>query len=120
MERAAAPERARKLGCNVLWHGDAGRVIAQNPSPGVPMDKDAVIRLVVTDGSKAKSRSRAVTPDLRGMPVREAKAAAAKHGFTCTLVGSGVVKSQKPAPGHRTEQQRVKLYCEGSGGGGAP
>ena len=116
MERAAALERARKHGCNVLCQGDSGRVVAQNPSPGVPMDKDDVIRLVVADGLNGGRRL--VTPDLRGMPVREAKTVAARHGFECTLVGSGVVKSQNPAPGKKTGRQRVKLYCEARDDGG--
>jgi stage V sporulation protein D (sporulation-specific penicillin-binding protein) len=121
MERAAALESARRLGCNVLCQGDAGRVVEQNPSPGVPMDRDAVIRLVVADGYSTKAKT--VIPDLRGMPVREAKAMAVRHGIRCTLVGSGVVTSQKPAPGHRAGRQRLKLYCDATGNmgsGGSP
>jgi cell division protein FtsI/penicillin-binding protein 2 len=51
MERGAALERARKLGCNVLCKGETGRVVSQTPGPGLPMDKDDVIRLVVSDGT---------------------------------------------------------------------
>jgi hypothetical protein len=120
MDRSAALEHARKLGCNALCQGDAGRVIAQSPAPGAPMDRDDVVRLVVSDGSAGLPR---VTPDLRGMPVRKAKVVAAKHGMRCTLVGSGIVKSQVPAPGRRAGQRSVKLYCDageqsGRAGGG--
>jgi cell division protein FtsI/penicillin-binding protein 2 len=51
MERAAALEHARKLGCNVLCKGESGRVVSQTPGPGLSMDKDDVIRLVVSDGT---------------------------------------------------------------------
>lgn len=124
MERSAALESARKLGCNVLCQGDEGRVVAQSPGPGTPMDRDDVIRLSVSSGATG---DRDVTPDLRGLPLREAKALAAKYGLKCTLVGSGVVTSQAPAPGRKSGQQTIKLYCDASGllrsrgaGGGTP
>jgi stage V sporulation protein D (sporulation-specific penicillin-binding protein) len=117
MERAAALEWARKLGCNVLCQGEEGRVVAQIPAPGLPMDKDGVIRLVVTVSSKPR-KSRVTTPDLRGLPVRKAKAVAAQHGLKCTLVGSGVVKSQSPGPGRETGHKLVTLYCGTVGGAG--
>jgi stage V sporulation protein D (sporulation-specific penicillin-binding protein) len=122
MERSAALEHARKVGCNVLCQGDEGRVVGQSPGPGTPMDRDDVIRLVVSDGSAAAQR---VTPDLRGMPVRKAKVVAARYGLRCTLVGSGIVRSQAPAPGRRTGQRLVKLFCDsgrrsGPTGGGSP
>jgi hypothetical protein len=50
------------------------------------------------------------------MPVREAKAKAAKSGFKCVLVGSGIVKKQSPKPGLRSGNQLVKLYCEATSG----
>jgi len=121
MERSAALEYARELGCNALCQGDEGRVVAQLPGPGAPMNRDDVIRLVVSDGSAGKRR---VTPDLRGLPVRKAKIVAAEHGLRCTLVGSGIVKSQTPAPGRQTGQRSVKLYCDAGraelAGGGSP
>jgi beta-lactam-binding protein with PASTA domain len=119
MERAAALEKARKIGSNVLCQGDKGRVVSQEPNPGVAMDANDVIRLYVSNGSGGKKKR--TTPDLRGLPVREAKLTLAKSGFKCALVGSGIVKSQKPAPGQRTKYQTVKLYCStgisGTGGG---
>ena len=119
MERSAALEYARKLGCNALCQGDEGRVVAQVPGPGNTMNRDDVIRLVVSDGSPGVPRP---TPDLRGLPVRKAKIVAARYGLRCTLVGSGIVRSQNPAPGRQTGQHPVKLYCdagraERSGGG---
>lgn len=109
MERAAALEKARKLGSNVLCQGDEGRVVSQEPGPGVSMNADDVVRLYVSsDDGPVKKRA---TPDLRGLPVREAKLVLAKSGFKCALVGSGVVTSQKPSPGQRTGYRTVKLYC---------
>ncbi|MGD8414505.1 MAG: penicillin-binding transpeptidase domain-containing protein, partial [Candidatus Latescibacterota bacterium] len=109
MERSAALEYAREMDCNALCQGDQGRVIAQSPGPGALMSRDDVVRLVVSDGSDSGRR---ITPDLRGLPVRKAKIVAARHGLSCTLVGSGIVKSQSPAPGRRSGQRSVKLYCD--------
>jgi stage V sporulation protein D (sporulation-specific penicillin-binding protein) len=116
MERSAALEYARQLGCNALCQGDEGRVVAQSPGPGTTMDRDDVVRLVVSNGSTEKRR---VTPDLRGLPVRKAKIVAAEHGLRCTLVGSGIVRAQTPAPGRKTGQRSVKLYCDAGSGGRA-
>jgi len=58
MERAAALDLARRLDTNVLCHGDAGRVVAQSPTPGVPMDRDGIVRLVVADGRVGERRFR--------------------------------------------------------------
>jgi stage V sporulation protein D (sporulation-specific penicillin-binding protein) len=121
MDRGAALEKARKIGSNVLCQGDQGRVVSQEPNPGVAMREDDVIRLYIADGGKKKKKR--TTPDLRGLPVRKAKLTLAKNGFKCALVGSGVVKSQKPAPGQSTSYQTVKIYCEeGTPGnaGGSP
>jgi cell division protein FtsI (penicillin-binding protein 3) len=68
MERAAALDAARRAGNNVLCEGDGGRVVAQEPAPGSPMDRDDVIRLVV--GGKDRLRARL---DVQGnQRVREA------------------------------------------------
>jgi len=53
MERATALETARRTGTNVLCDGDAGRVVAQAPAPGAGMHRNDVIRLVVSEGSRA-------------------------------------------------------------------
>jgi cell division protein FtsI/penicillin-binding protein 2 len=116
MDRAQALERARKLGCNVLCRGDAGRVVSQNPDPGVPMDRDAVIRLTVAPCGDAGKRR--VTPRLIGLTVREAKAVAVRSGFKCQLVGGGIVRKQSPAPGRASAGGTVRLYCDAVGGGG--
>jgi cell division protein FtsI/penicillin-binding protein 2 len=114
MDRAVALEHARNLGCNVLCQGEEGRVVAQTPDPGMPMDRDGVIRLLVSppEGPDGKRKT---TPDLVGLPVREAKAVAARSGFRCVLVGSGVVKKQKPRPGLQSGDRLVRLYCDASG-----
>jgi membrane peptidoglycan carboxypeptidase len=49
MDHAAALATARRLGANVLLSGERGRVVAQDPPPGAPMDRDGVVRLRVSD-----------------------------------------------------------------------
>ena len=49
MDREAALANARRLGANVLVSGERGRVVAQVPPPGSPMDRDGVVRLFVGD-----------------------------------------------------------------------
>ncbi len=51
MERTAALEKARRGGSNVLVRGEEGRVLAQTPAPGSPMERNGVIRLFVSGGS---------------------------------------------------------------------
>ncbi len=51
MDRAAALAAARRLGANVLLSGERGRVVAQAPPPGSPMDRDGVVRLFVSDAA---------------------------------------------------------------------
>jgi len=118
MDRAAALERARRIGANVLCRGDAGRVVAQEPSAGTAMEADGVIRLYVAD--LGESPSRPLAPDLRGLPVREAKRRAVGQGLRVALRGSGVVRAQSPAPGARVQHAEVILFgdaADGLGGG---
>jgi len=49
-------------------------------------------------------------PDLRGLPIRAAKRRAAEAGFKCLLKGSGIVRSQKPPPGCKSQKGTVLLY----------
>jgi len=117
LERAVALERARRIGANVLCQGDQGRVVAQDPDPGVSIDRDAVIRLFVSD-SKTDTATRRV-PDLTGLSMRAAKLAATKAGMKARFVGTGTVERQSPSPGTGTRQQIVKLYCKGNGAAAA-
>ncbi len=57
MERAVALELARKRGTNVLCEGESGRVVAQAPAPGMEMERNGVIRLVVVDGDSRRARA---------------------------------------------------------------
>jgi cell division protein FtsI (penicillin-binding protein 3) len=59
MERAVALETARRIGTNVLCQGTDGRVVAQVPAPGTPLDRDEVVRLFVSDGRVDGRRMRA-------------------------------------------------------------
>lgn len=108
MGREAALERAKDIGCNVLAQGDDGRVIAQDPAPGVVTDKDALIRLYVSAGKRSPH-----APDLRGLDMHEARFMAARHGYRTRFVGSGHVVRQKETRGP-SGTRAIQLYCESS------
>jgi len=76
MERSLALEFARRRGSNVLVQGEGGRVVAQVPAPGAPMDRNGVIRLAVAGeqpptpargGVEASVRLRAAYQNLLAM-----------------------------------------------------
>ena len=114
LDRGRAMERARQLELNVLCKGDGGEVVGQDPDPGVAMERDEVLRLYLS-GYRSGTHRR--TPDLRGLSVRVAKRRAVQAGLRCTVVGSGVVASQKPAPGKVVSSGVVRIYCRDAAAG---
>lgn len=109
LDRERAMEQARKLELNVLCNGNGKEVIGQDPDPGVAMRRDDVVRLYLSEGRTA-DRDRQ-TPDLTGLPIRVARRAAFQAGLRCSVVGSGVVVSQKPPPGTQGGSGVVIIYC---------
>ena len=109
LERARAMAQARQLELNVLCNGNSGKVVAQDPDPGVAMGRDEVLRLYLSEGSSRTAQHK--TPDLRGLPIRAAKRKAVQAGLRCSISGTGVVTSQKPAPGKSTSSGIVRIYC---------
>jgi hypothetical protein len=57
MDRMAALDCARRGGNNVLVQGDEGRVVAQVPAPGAAMERNGVIRLMVSGGVSGRARA---------------------------------------------------------------
>jgi stage V sporulation protein D (sporulation-specific penicillin-binding protein) len=110
MERWTALDHARRIGANAVCWGEEGQVVAQDPDPGVPMGKDETLNLYIRPFGKEKQSE--PVPDLRGLPIREAKRRAAAVGLSCVLKGSGVVMKQVPSPGARSRHFTVTLYCE--------
>ncbi|MCH7549916.1 MAG: PASTA domain-containing protein, partial [Candidatus Krumholzibacteriota bacterium] len=106
MERSAALEYARTLGANVLCQGESGRVVDQVPDPDVPMDRDDVVRLFVSNGDAIPGE----VPDLVGMSIREARRVATRLGLRTRFVGTGWVREQTPAPGFALARQTIRLY----------
>jgi membrane peptidoglycan carboxypeptidase len=112
LSREAAMERARMFDLNLLCRGGEGEVIAQDPDPGVAIGRDDVLRVYLSgDRSRAKGEK---APDLRGMPIRQARRRAAEAGFRCDVVGSGLVASQKPVPGGVSKDGVIKIRCKDS------
>jgi stage V sporulation protein D (sporulation-specific penicillin-binding protein) len=110
LSRESAMERARMFDLNLLCRGGQGEVIAQDPDPGVAMDRDDVLRVYL--GGSRSGTGGGKTPDLRGLPIRLARRRAAEAGFTCDVIGSGRVSSQNPAPGGVSKSGIVKIYCK--------
>jgi stage V sporulation protein D (sporulation-specific penicillin-binding protein) len=115
LERGRAMARARQLELNVLCKGDSGKVVAQDPDPGVAIGRDEVLRLYLSEGPSRAARHE--TPDLTGLPIRVAKRKAVQAGLRCSVTGTGVVKSQKPAPGTTTSSGIVRIYCKDAAAG---
>jgi stage V sporulation protein D (sporulation-specific penicillin-binding protein) len=109
MDRDAAMQLARRLGMNVLYKGESGHVVAQDPDPSVLMAEDEIVRLYLSDGRLTSAAGDA--PDLCGMPLRLAKRRAAEKGFRCRVVGSGIVASQAPKPGAKSKSGIITLHC---------
>jgi hypothetical protein len=107
--RDRALARARELGLNVLCKGDAGEVVAQDPDPGVTMERDGVVRLYLSGPPRSET---AQAPDLRGLTMRMAKRKAIEAGLECEVVGTGIVATQRPSPGKSTKSGVVKIYCK--------
>jgi beta-lactam-binding protein with PASTA domain len=103
-------ERARMYDLNLLCRGDSGEVIAQEPDPGVAMDRDEVIRVYLSSSTEKGANRKA--PDLRGLSLRAAKRRAAEHGLKCDIVGSGFVSRQKPSPGGVSKNGVIRVYCK--------
>ena len=110
MNRDRAMERARMYDLNLLCKGDRGEVIAQDPDPGVAMDRDDVLRVYLS-GSSARAEGREA-PDLKGLAVRAARRCAAEAGFKCEVVGSGLVVSQWPGPGVVSRGGVIRIQCQ--------
>ncbi len=106
MDRASALGAARKLGANVLVSGDSGRVVAQVPAPGAPMDRDGVVRLFVADAAalapagfdenrRLRAMYREVTRPADEAPASEAREEDARASNTRAV--AGVVAAQSAA-----------------------
>lgn len=108
MTRDAVMQRAREFDLNLLCQGE-GEVIAQDPDPGVPIDRDDVLRVYLSGASGAKTERK--VPDLIGATVRTAKRSAAESGFKCEISGGGRVVSQWPAPGAVSKSGIVRVEC---------
>jgi stage V sporulation protein D (sporulation-specific penicillin-binding protein) len=113
MSRDAVMERARALDLNLLCKGQSGEVIAQDPDPGVAIDRDEVVRVYLSGAPDGGDEDRE-TPDVMGLPLRAARRFAAEAGFKCEVTGSGFVVSQSPAPGEVSKGAVIRIHCDDS------
>ncbi|MBI4721073.1 MAG: PASTA domain-containing protein [Chitinivibrionia bacterium] len=108
MNVSAAMARGKELDVAVMCDVDEGSIIAQDPDPDVPAERDRPVRVYV--GVPADT-STVEAPDLLGMSLREAKKHIIGLGCTPSILGSGVVVSQVPPPGEPLESGVVQLKC---------
>jgi stage V sporulation protein D (sporulation-specific penicillin-binding protein) len=112
MSHDVVMERARMLDLNLLCKGESGDVIAQDPDPGVAIDRDDVVRVYLSGASDEGEGKGKETPDVMGMPLRAARRFAAEAGFKCEVTGSGFVVSQSPAPGEVSKGAVIRIHCD--------
>jgi len=108
LDREKAMERARRLDLNVLCHGEGATVVSQEPGPGVAIARDEVVRLYLGSGEPTAAK----VPDLRGLPIRQARRLAIEAGLRCEIEGSGIVRKQSPLPGQVSKRGVVKIHCD--------
>ena len=112
MSRDVVMERARMLDLNLLCKGESGTVIAQDPDPGVAIDRDVVVRVYLSGGENGEKSKGKETPDVMGLPLRAARRSAAEAGFKCEVTGRGFVVSQSPAPGELSKGAVIRIHCD--------
>jgi len=94
LDAVEARQLGENYGCRVLVRGEGRLVAAQEPRPGATMDVQGVITLVTAAPEKM-----ATMPDVRGMSLRRALNILNACRIRPSVSGSGVVRSQSPAPG---------------------
>jgi beta-lactam-binding protein with PASTA domain len=112
MSHDTVMERARMLDLNLLCKGESGEVIAQDPDPGVAIDRDEVVRVYLSGASDEGEGKGREAPDVMGLPLRAARRSAAEAGFKCEVTGSGFVVSQSPAPGEVSRGAVIRIHCD--------
>lgn len=88
----------------------ASVVVDQFPKAGITVDKNHPITLKIGKGSDPK-HEKTIThghmPDLRGLTLRKAVAAASEVGLEIRIKGSGIVRSQSLLPGSRISKGSI-------------
>jgi serine/threonine-protein kinase len=84
----------------------SGQVIRTEPAAGQQVARGSTVQVVVSKGTDA-----VLVPDLRGLTIDAAAAAAAERGLTLNLVGpyrpNGKIGNQDPVPGTRVRRGQV-------------
>ncbi len=94
LDADAARMLGEKYGCRVLVRGAGRLVMEQTPAPGTRIEARSVIVLALS-----APENDAVMPDLRGLSLRRALNILSICQVKPHVSGSGIVRSQSPAPG---------------------
>lgn len=90
----AARQLGEKYGCRVLVRGAGRLVAAQEPEPGTSIEARSVLTLRMSGPEDAT-----LMPDVRGMSLRRALNILSACRIKPRVSGSGIIRSQSPAPG---------------------
>ncbi|MBS1911846.1 MAG: PASTA domain-containing protein [Bacteroidetes bacterium] len=93
VDAESARHIGEKYGCRMLVRGTGRLVTSQLPAAGSTMVSHGVLMLVLSNPAE-----RGLMPDVRGMSIRRALNVLNAVGVTPAISGSGIVRSQSPAP----------------------
>lgn len=106
----AAERTLAERGLRGIAAGRGDRVLAQEPAPGVAVERGARVRLWLETPGELVA---AGTPDLVGLPLREALRRLTLLEAPARISGSGVVVRQSPGAGAPLPAgAAVRLWCE--------
>lgn len=88
-------------------------IVAQSPAPGTSVAVNSTITLRTNDVTRALPAGFTIVPEVRGLSVRRAINQLSTQQLEVTVVGSGSVRAQSPAPGEKVLRgTQVVLQCE--------
>ena len=107
-----AVSKLQKLGFIASVIGDTTTVVAQFPLPGAKLNSGTDVTLY-SNIMTTNEGNRIRVPDLRDKTVREAVQDLVQSNLKVSIVGSGIVRNQKPSPGTLVDHNTVcEIICQ--------
>jgi cell division protein FtsI (penicillin-binding protein 3) len=93
--------------------GAGSIVVEQSPAPGTALQAKSKVTLGTNSVSRSLPAGFALVPEVRGLSVRRAINQLSTQQLEVSVIGSGNVRTQSPAPGEKVPQgTSVVLRCE--------